>query len=568
MDISKRNSALDITRIFAMFSVISIHFFLNNGFYHEVVNGKRMFVMTTMRTAFTVCVPLFILLTGCLMCKKTLSKSYYRGIVKTLGIYVIASIACIIYKRFVLGFEFSIGTAMWSVLNYSGANYAWYIEMYIGLFLLAPFLNVMYGGLPSQKAKLVLLGTLILLTTLPSAVNIFNFYTEEWWQRPYLSTEYQQFLPDWWTVLYPVTYYCIGAYLREFPVKMKKWLNLLLLLAAVLFFGWFNFYRSRFGPFAWGKYCDWYGFPTLILTTLTFILLSTIRTDRWHVGVKKVLMHLSDWCLGAYLLSFIFDNLIYAELNRHVPAMTARLNWYLPVVLSVTVLSLAASCAANLLWLGLSKLAECIFIHIKRQMRMSRPVPVLETERLILRPWERSDASDLFTYASDPEVGSNAGWAPHKTIEDSLLAIERFRSTKYGLIWAIEHKETGKVIGSVGLHRRRYIGITGDRMLGYSLSRAYWGQGLMTEAARTVVAFAFETLELPILAVSHFDGNDRSRRVIEKLNFTFVRHFENCWQNWDGEMKSENVYTLRCEDTKASLLNKVPANGNNLSRMT
>lgn len=73
----KRNINLDIIRSIAVFSVLSVHFFLNNGFYTEIIKGKRMFVMFTMRTAFMICVPLFAILTGYLMNKKILSKTYY-----------------------------------------------------------------------------------------------------------------------------------------------------------------------------------------------------------------------------------------------------------------------------------------------------------------------------------------------------------------------------------------------------------------------------------------------------------------------------------------------------------
>lgn len=71
----KRNINLDIIRSIAVFSVLSVHFFLNNGFYTEIIKGKRMFVMFTMRTAFMICVPLFAILTGYLMNKKILSKT-------------------------------------------------------------------------------------------------------------------------------------------------------------------------------------------------------------------------------------------------------------------------------------------------------------------------------------------------------------------------------------------------------------------------------------------------------------------------------------------------------------
>ena len=110
-----------------------------------------------------ICVPLFIILTGYLMSSKKWSGKYYLGIVKTLGIYVLASILCIIYKVHVLNTEITVKNAIFSILDFTGANYSWYIEMYIGLFLLIPFLNAMLRGLETRKAKLALVLTLISL---------------------------------------------------------------------------------------------------------------------------------------------------------------------------------------------------------------------------------------------------------------------------------------------------------------------------------------------------------------------------------------------------------------------
>ena len=83
---------------------------------------------------------------------------------KTLGIYLLASLACAIYK--IVNFGYKPTWMIWGVFDYTTANYAWYIEMYIGLFLLIPFLNLAYNNLPSRKSKLVLLVTLIGLTSL------------------------------------------------------------------------------------------------------------------------------------------------------------------------------------------------------------------------------------------------------------------------------------------------------------------------------------------------------------------------------------------------------------------
>ncbi len=350
MDIKSRRSELDITRIFALFTVISVHFFLNNGYYSYPVKGGRMLLMTIMRTAFMVCVPTFIMLTGYLMNQKSLSARYYRGITKTLVIYVLASLACLVYKLTVLKRELSPLNALSGIFNYTLANYSWYIEMYIGLFLLIPFLNILWNGLKSKKEKLWLCVTLMILTSLPSVFNIYNFTLEGWWRSPTLSNEYHQILPDWWTILYPLTYYFLGALLHDFPLRLKQRYKLILYLLSAVVFGLFNYYRSYGGNFAWRVYNDWYGLPTLITTLFAFAFFSSINTERLSNPIKRILKVISDLCLGAYLVSYIFDNLLYAELNRAVPEMLDRLYYYPLIVPAVFILSLALSGVLELIY--------------------------------------------------------------------------------------------------------------------------------------------------------------------------------------------------------------------------
>ena len=73
---------------------------------------------------------------------------------------------------------------------------------------------------------------------------------------------------------------------------------------------------------------------------------------------------------------------------------------------------------------------------------------MLETERLLLRPWQDCDADTLFKYASDPDVGPRAGWPPHKSEEESLEIIRTIFNNDR--TWAIELKETGEAIGCIG----------------------------------------------------------------------------------------------------------------------
>ena len=72
----------------------------------------------------------------------------------------------------------------------------------------------------------------------------------------------------------------------------------------------------------------------------------------------------------------------------------------------------------------------------------------METKRILLRPWQESDAETLFKYASDPEVGPRAGWPPHQSVEESLEIIRNFFSAEG--MWAVIWKESGEAIGCVG----------------------------------------------------------------------------------------------------------------------
>ena len=109
-------------------------------------------------------------------------------------------------------------------------------------------------------------------------------------------------------------------------------------------------------------------------------------------------------------------------------------------------------------------------------------VPLLETERLYLRKWSKKDAADVFEYAKDPAVGPIAGWKPHTSPAESKMIINEVFLQK--MSWAIEDKESGRVIGSIGFDKDKFRPDIQSREMGYSLSREYWGRGLMTEAAK------------------------------------------------------------------------------------
>lgn len=330
----KRDVNADLIRCVAVYSVLSVHFLLNSGFYSVPVEGTGMLLMCIYRSCFMVCVPLFLILTGYLMWQKKLSASYYRGLWKTVEIYLLASVVCLLYKKFAQSQDVTIKSAVLDILDFKAANYSWYIEMYIGLFLMIPFLNGAYHSLADKRQKQILILTMTALTMLPKLLNNFNFTVEGWWSSPALSDQYNGLVPGFFTSMYPVTYYFIGAYLREYGCRLSLRRNLLLFVAAAVLFGVYNYYRSDGLSFQWESNSTWGG-ENQITAVLLFILLLNLHPERLSGWIRGVLARISKVSLALYLLSWIFDQVIYSVLKAAVPAAEDRLVWFPLVVPSV-----------------------------------------------------------------------------------------------------------------------------------------------------------------------------------------------------------------------------------------
>lgn len=152
---------------------------------------------------------------------------------------------------------------------------------------------------------------------------------------------------------------------------------------------------------------------------------------------------------------------------------------------------------------------------------------ILNTERLVLRPWRQADLQDFYEYASVDGVGQMAGWLPHESIETTQMILDCF----------ITHKKTfaldigGKVIGSLGIESYKEdefpeLDTLCGRSIGYVLSKEYWGRGLMPEAVKAVIDYLFREEKLDFLIISHYSFNNQSRRVIEKCGFLYLRTIE------------------------------------------
>ncbi|MBQ3762262.1 MAG: GNAT family N-acetyltransferase [Clostridia bacterium] len=171
---------------------------------------------------------------------------------------------------------------------------------------------------------------------------------------------------------------------------------------------------------------------------------------------------------------------------------------------------------------------------------------ILETERLILRPWEETDAEECYRYAKDPRVGPMAGWPVHTSMEESRRIIREILAVPE--TYAVVLRETGLPVGSIGLHHNDLAEKEDEAELGYWLGVPYWGRGLVPEAAREVLRHAFEDLKLERVWCGYYDGNEKSKRVQEKLGFKYQWTTENAPVPQLGETRKGHVNLLTKAD--------------------
>lgn len=152
---------------------------------------------------------------------------------------------------------------------------------------------------------------------------------------------------------------------------------------------------------------------------------------------------------------------------------------------------------------------------------------ILETERLLLRPWRDADRAPLAAIFADPEVKRfyPSTLTPEETNAQVDAAIARAATDGFGF-YAAELKQTGKLAGWLGIGRigeptRSAIRPPNDVEIGWQLDKALWGQGLAPEGAQAWLDYGFGTLGLPEIVAFTYRGNTPSRRVMDKIGMRY-----------------------------------------------
>ena len=178
--------------------------------------------------------------------------------------------------------------------------------------------------------------------------------------------------------------------------------------------------------------------------------------------------------------------------------------------------------------------------------------PTLTTERLLLHELLPADAADVFIFRSDPEVQKfNA--EPMQHLSEAHAFIEEIRSKQAAqeeLMWAVTFHEKNAVVGLIGFgywnryHHRAEVG--------YDLAHAYWGQGLASEAVKTIIDFGFQRMHLNRIEAGTIADNLRSVRLLERLGFRREGTRRGYSLEDDGTYHDSAMYgLLRCEYRKA-----------------
>ncbi len=171
------------------------------------------------------------------------------------------------------------------------------------------------------------------------------------------------------------------------------------------------------------------------------------------------------------------------------------------------------------------------------------------TKRLLLRSWREEEAEIMFHWAQNPNVGPIAGWREHRSVEESREIIRTVFSAPE--TYAMVLRSTGEPIGSIALKIDNSVSPSlqgyGGAELGYWLAEPYWGQGLTSEAVRTLIHRAFNELGYKRLWCGYYDGNERSRRVMEKCGFHY-HHTEYNKPTLLGDIRTEHFMVLDIDE--------------------
>ena len=327
----KRESGADLYRVMGLLFVNTLHACLYNGFYYEAQEGLAMWLANSVRWLVFSCNAMFMLLSGYLKTASPWGRRYYKSLVAVLIGYILTCVISYPIRYYCIGEKDPLSTWLERFVTFS--NYSWYIEMYIGLFMISPLVNLALDNLQSPKKQWFLALSLVVVTIGHSATT-------------------RNLLPDYCGSFYPLTLYTLGAVIRRTQPKIPALLGIVAALLVAMWLGYMTM-RTATDGFYSGFSQGYGGFWVVLMVVCLFL-----GVYRLHIGPRlaKVLAFLSGGVLEGYILSRLFDVWIYGTVPQwHSP------DKYILIFLCVTLPVFAVSLLSG-------KLVNMVSAFLTRQL--------------------------------------------------------------------------------------------------------------------------------------------------------------------------------------------------------
>ena len=295
----ERKLNIDLLKCIAIVFVVGVHFFLHTNSYGQSFTFKSIFLSSFIWMILMTCVPLFIMTTGYLMKDKTYSEDYFIKLLPVIGIYALTAAVYTFFDMRVVNEEY-LGKLFENIFSFS--HYAWYVNLYIGLYMLIPFLNAGFNSLTSRKNQVVVLGILVLFTIVPPTLSLLNNNEQNFMILPHI-------IPDYWKGLWPITYYLLGAFLASSKKKssFKELVFVIFILDILSVFGLAAISETTFG-------IEYRVLPVFLLSSLIFYSVIHLKVSIKNEWLQRVVLFISKNTLPIYLLSVIGDYYWYPKM--------------------------------------------------------------------------------------------------------------------------------------------------------------------------------------------------------------------------------------------------------------
>jgi hypothetical protein len=295
----ERKLNIDLLKCIAIVFVVGVHFFLHTNYYGQSFTFKSIFLSSFIWMILMTCVPLFIMTTGYLMKDKTYSEDYFIKLLPVIGIYALTAAVYTFFDMRVVNEEY-LGKLFENIFSFS--HYAWYVNLYIGLYMLIPFLNAGFNSLTSRKNQVVVLGILVLFTIVPPTLSLLNKNEQNFMILPHI-------IPDYWKGLWPITYYLLGAFLASSKKKssFKELVFVIFILDILSVFGLAAISETTFG-------IEYGVLPVFLLSSLIFYSVIHLKVSIKNEWLQRVVLFISKNTLPIYLLSVIGDYYWYPKM--------------------------------------------------------------------------------------------------------------------------------------------------------------------------------------------------------------------------------------------------------------